>query len=245
MSIPDSRDSFKKWCLTKLGYPVLKVNVTPQQIDDRVDEALKFWWDYSIDGSEKTYFKYQITDQDKANKYITLPDNIMGAVRIFDIGVINSSIANPFNLNYQIALNDLYTLASSSMIPYYTMMVQLEMIQQMLVGQKPIRYDRITNKLYVDMNWDNLSAGMYLLVEAYEIIDPEEFTKAYGDRLLLNYATALIKRQWAENTGKFDAPLDADIKLNYQKMWDEATEEIEKIEQQIMDQNIPPGMLIG
>lgn len=245
MAVPSDRDTFKGYCLRKLGHPARRVNVTDAQVDDRIDEAIKFWWDYSIDGSNKTYVKYQVTDTDKANKYITLPDNILGAIRIFDMGLISSAVANPFNINYQFALNELYTIASSSMIPYYAMMTQLDLIQQMLVGQKPVRYDRIQNRLYVDMDWGNILAGQYLLVEAYELIDPEEFTKAYGDRLLQNYATALIKRQWAENLGKMEGTLPGDIKVNYQKMWDEATEEIEKLEAFIQEGNLPQAIFIG
>lgn len=243
--VPSNRLDFGQYCLRKLGAPVIQIAISDTQVDDRIDEALKFWWDYAIDGSEKFFFKYQVSQTDIDNQYITLPENIMGAIRIFDIGVITSAIANPFNLNYQIALNDLYTLASSSMIPYYAMMVQLEFIEQMLVGQKPIRYNRLNNILHVDMNWGNLIPGMYLLVEAYQVIDPEVYTKAFGDRLLQNYATALIKRQWASNLGLFDGEMQGGVKYNYQKLWEEATEEVEKYEALIMNQNIPSGLWMG
>jgi len=191
------------------------------------------------------YYKHQVTQPDIDSQSITLPDNIIGAVRIFDIGVLTSSIQNPFNLNYQIALNDLYTLASGSMIPYYVMYTQLELIQQMLVGQKPIRYNRLTNVLHVDMNWDAIMGGGYILVEAYQVIDPEVFTKAYGDRLLQNYATALIKQNWASVIGKMDGELQGGVKINYQKISDEAEREIEKYENLIREQSIPQGMFIG
>jgi hypothetical protein len=245
MSVPQNRADFKSYCLRKLGAPVIKINVSDTQVDDRVDEALKFWWDYAIDGSEKIYYKYQVQQADITNQYITLPENIIGAVRIFDVGVISSAIANPFNLNYQIALNDLYTLASSSMIPYYAMMVQLEFIEQMLIGQKPIRFNRLNNILYVDMNWGNLSVGNYLLVEAHQVIDPNTYVEAFGDRLLQNYCTALIKQNWANNIGKMDAVMQGDVKINYQKIMDEAVADIEKYEQIIMDQNIPQGLFLG
>jgi hypothetical protein len=245
MSIPATRDQFKAYCLRKLGHPVIKINVSDTQLDDRVDEALKFWYDYSIDGTEKIFYKYAITQQDITNQYITLPQNIIGAVRIFDIGVITSAIANPFNLNYQIALNDLYTLASSSLIPYYAMMVQLELIEEMLVGQKPIRYNRLNNLLYVDMNWGNLAVGNFLLVEAYQVIDPNTFTSAFGDRLLQNYCAALIKLNWANNIGKTAVTLPGGVTINAEKIMEEALADVAKYEQQIMDQNIPTGLFYG
>jgi hypothetical protein len=116
MATPTTKDQFKEYCLRALGKPVIEINVDDDQVDDRIDDALKYYWDYHFDGSEKTYYKYQITDADKANKYITMPENIIGAVNLFPIGQgLNTN--NLFNIRYQIALNDLYTLTSVSMVP--------------------------------------------------------------------------------------------------------------------------------
>ncbi len=245
MAVPTNRNEFKAYCLRKLGAPAIRVKVTETQVDDRIDEAIQTWGDYYFDGSEKVFYKHQIEQADIDSQSITLPENIIGAVRIFDVGVINSAIANPFNLNYQIALNDLYTLASSSMVPYYAMNIQLELIEQMLVGQKPIRYNRLNNVLHVDMNWQVFIPGQYILVEAYEVVDPDVYTGAWSNRILQNYATALIKQQWAQNEGIYDAELVGGIKVNYQKMAEEAAADIEKWEQFMFDGNLPEPINMG
>ena len=85
MAVPTSRDEFKEYCLRKLGKPVIEINVDDDQVDDRVDESLKYYWDYHFDGSEKIYYKQQVTAADKENKYITLPENINGVVHLFPI----------------------------------------------------------------------------------------------------------------------------------------------------------------
>ena len=71
MSSPITRDQFKENCLRRLGKPVIEINVDDDQVEDRIDEALRYYWDYHFDGSEKIYYKYQVTEQDKINKYIT------------------------------------------------------------------------------------------------------------------------------------------------------------------------------
>ena len=86
MAIPTNRSQFIENCLRRLGKPVVEINVDDDQVDDRVDEALRYYWDYHFDGSEKIYYKQQITAQDKANRYITMPENIIGVVNIFEIG---------------------------------------------------------------------------------------------------------------------------------------------------------------
>ena len=148
MVAPTTRASFKENCLRRLGKPVIEINVDDDQVDDRIDEALRYFWDYHFDGSLKTYYKYQVTEEDKTNKYITLPENIIGAVTIFDVGAALGT-NNLFNIRYQIALNDLYTLTSVSMVPYYMAMTHVQFLEQLLVGRQPLRYNRHSNKHYL------------------------------------------------------------------------------------------------
>ena len=204
MAKPNSRATFKEWCLRKLGKGVIEINVSTDQIDDRVDEALTYWWDFHFSGSEKEYYKPQVTDTDKTNKYITLPENIIGAVRIFNIGSVGAgSGSNMFNARYQIALNDYHTLSSSTLAPYVSAMQNISLMEEILVGNQPIRYNRYHDELHVDMDWDKIATGEYLIVEAYQIVDPETYTEAWNDQWLQRYATALMKIQWGENLKKF------------------------------------------
>ena len=111
MALPTSRTEFKDYCLRKLGFPVIEINVEDMQVEDRIDESFSYYWDYHFDGVERDFYKKSITQDDIDNQYLTIPDNIIGAVRIFDIGN-NLSTNNLFNIRYQIALNDLYDLTS-------------------------------------------------------------------------------------------------------------------------------------
>ena len=119
MAVPTSRATFKEYCLRKLGKPVIEINVDDDQVDDRIDECIRYYWDYHFDGTEKTYYKHLITDQTKIDKYVTLPENIIGAIRIFQIGDPSIRASDMFNIRYQIALNDLYQLTTVSLLPYY------------------------------------------------------------------------------------------------------------------------------
>lgn len=246
MALPQSRNEFKEYCLRKLGKPVIKINVTDEQIDDRIDEALKYYWDYHFDGSEKIYYKHQVTEYDRNNKYITLPDNIIGAVNIFPIGTgLNNN--NMFNIRYQIALNDLYTLTSVSMVPYYMSMTHIQLLEQLLVGQQPLRYNRHTNKLYIDMDWDKIGENDFIIVEAYEVIDPDVYTDAWSDRWLARYATELIKKQWGGHMKKFgNVQMAGGITMNGKEIYQEAHDEIEKLEAEMINSySLPSNMMIG
>jgi hypothetical protein len=247
MAVPTSRSEFKEYCLRKLGKPVIEINVDDDQIDDRIDEALRYYWDYHFDGTEKVYYKHLITAQDKENKYITLPENIIGAVRVFPIGDPSIRSDDMFNIRYQIALNDLYTLTAYSMLPYYMAMQHLALISEFLVGQQPIRYSRHRDRLYVDTKWDNYNEGDYLLVEAYEVLDPDTFSEVWSDRWLQNYTTAKIKYQWGSNLTKFiGMQLPGGVQFNGEKILADAQAEIEKMEEEMINAySLPVADMIG
>jgi len=247
MAVPTSRATFKEYCLRKLGKPVIEINVDDDQVDDRIDECIRYYWDYHFDGTEKTYYKQAVTDQIKSDKYITLPENIIGAIRVFQIGDPSIRASDMFNIRYQIALNDLYQLTTVSLLPYYMAMQHLGTITELLVGQQPIRYNRHTNKLHVDMDWTKIDVGQFLLVEAYEVIDPDTYTNAWGDRWLQEYTTQKIKYQWGSNLTKFSGMvLPGGVQFNGEKILDDAEKAIEKLEQEMISSySLPVADMIG
>jgi len=246
MAISTTRPEFKERCLRRLGKPVIEINVTDEQIDDAIDDALSYWWDYHFDGAEKIYYKKQITQDDKDNRSFTLPDNIIGAVNLFPIGTTIGS-GDLFNIKYQIALNDLYTLTSVSLVPYYSAFQHIRLIEEILVGKQPLRYNRHKNIIYLDMDWEVLNVGDYLIVEAYEIVDPDAYADVWKDRWLLQYCTALIKKVWGNNLKKFSGMmLPGGIQFNGQQIYDEAVEEIRMLEQEmILNYSLPVSDFVG
>lgn len=103
------------------------------------------------------------------------------------------------------------------------------------------RFNRHSNKLYIDTAWNTLSAGLYLVCEAYYYLDPEEVTEQWGDRWLCQYATALIKRQWGNNLSKFRGVRMMDgYEYNADQILSEANAEIEKLEADVIHNYSPP-----
>jgi hypothetical protein len=242
MAVPTTRAAFKEYCLRRLGKPVIEINVDEDQVEDRVDDALRYYWDYHFDGTEKIYYKHLVTDTDKTNKYITVPDNVIGAVNLFNIADPSIRSDDLFNIRYQIALNDLYTLTSVSMVPYYMVMEHLSLISEMLVGKQLLRFNRHMNRLYIDMDWNSLS-NEYLLVEAYQIIDPTEYVDVWKDQWLMRYATALIKRQWGSNLTKFTGmQLPGGLTFNGEKIYNDAVAEITDLEDKMISSYSLPVM---
>ena len=112
MSI-NTRQQFKDYCLRRLGWPVIEINVDDDQVDDRIDDALNFWRDYHYDGTEKLFMKHVITQADIDRQWIYCPDAVQFVTGIFPFDQSNASI-NMFDLRYQLRLHDLYDFTSVS-----------------------------------------------------------------------------------------------------------------------------------
>jgi hypothetical protein len=254
MAHPRTRQELKDYCLRSLGAPVIEINVDDQQVEDRIDEALRYFIDWNSFASEKRYYKYQVTAQDKTNGYINTDsiaadgEKIISISRVFQVG-FNLQMNNVFNVRYQMALNDFYGLRTGQMnLNFFVSTMQyIEMLQQLLDPEKQTQFSLYANKLTVHMNWQDFVTGQFLLIEAYTSLDPDTYSEIYDDPMLKKYATALIKRQWGANLSKFEGiPLPGNITFNGQRIYQEALEEIAKIEDAVLTTyQEPPDFITG
>lgn len=274
MATPFTREELKQYALRRLGYPVIEINVDDAQIEDRIDDSLQFFADYHFDGVEKVYIPKQITQKDIDRRYIDLTEpteednttnpKIKAAPAIDPTGQSIISVVRAFQLfdtlggtgmfdaRYQIALNDLYGLRtntySNSLQIYNYTRSHMQMLQDLLTPEKSIRFSRVTNKIYVDMDWEtHPQIGEYMMFEAYQVLDPEKYGDIYNDRMLKQYVTAKIKEQWGRNLSKFDGvSLPGGVSLNGLRILNEAQEEIRKLEDEIQSKyELPPIFFVG
>ena len=258
MAIPTTKATFKSYCLRALGSGVIDINVSDDQVDDRIDEALQYFAQYHYDGIEKMYLKYQVTEADitraasnttttatdsidstitasfgEGNGFIPMPSSVVSVIQIFPFD--DSSTNNMFDIRYQLRLNDLYDFSSTSIIHYEMTMQQLDHLSHILVGEKPLRFNQHQNRLYIDMDWSHdVNAGEYLIIECYRKIDPASYSDIFDDIYLKRYATALIKRQWGANLSKFSGvAMLGGVTMNGETIYSQAIEELNNLEEQI------------
>jgi hypothetical protein len=127
-------------------------------------------------------------------------------------------------------------------------MRQLDFLDHILVGEKPLRFNQHDNKLHIDMDWgSDLAVGEYLVIDAYRKLDPDTYTDVYDDIWLKRYTTALVKKQWGANLSKFNGvAMIGGVTLNGQQIYSEALQDVEKLEAEIRSSfELNPAMLIG
>jgi len=268
MATPSTKATLKEYCLRALGKPVIDINVDDDQVDDRIDEAVQYFAQYHVDGVERMYLKYLVTADDitrmttdasesvtdnsitttwkRADNFLVVPSSVISVVNVFSLS--DRANLNMFDVRYQLRLNDLYDFSSTSIVHYEMTMRHLDFLDHILVGEKPMRFNQLSNRLFVDMDWGtDITAGEYLIFEVFRKLDPDTYTDIYDDIYLKRYATALIKKQWGQNLSKFSGTaMLGGVTLNGPELFSTALTEQQKLEEEIRSNyEEPPHMQQG
>jgi hypothetical protein len=251
---PTSRAEFLQYCLGRLGAGgsvtnpfsgVINIEMTTFQADNCIDDALTMWRQYHYDGTYRTYYKQLITQDILNQMWVPCPDNIMTVNRVLEIDTDNLSI---FDIRYQLRLQDFYNFSNVSMQHYVITLEKLRLIDWLMNPEPTISFNRLSNRIYLNADWQyRIILGDYLIFEVYEWLDENQFNRIWADIWLRNYTTALLRRQWGANVKKYKGVATlGGIVLDGQTIYDEAKDEIEKLEEQLhADYQIPPRIFIG
>jgi|TARA_B100000085_G_scaffold129164_1_gene117596 hypothetical protein len=251
MAAPSSRDTLIEYCLRRLGDPVIEINVDPDQLEDRVDEALQYYQEFHSDATVKTYLKHQVTADDVSNEYISISSNVIFVQKLFPISSSFNNSMNFFDIKYQMMLNDIADLQNfAGDLAYYDQMQQyLSLLDLKLNGHPQVNFSRRQNRLYIhgDFQDNDIKEDDYVVAEVLQIVDPSTHTTVFDDMWLKSYTTALIKRQWGANLIKFEGmQLPGGVTLNGRQIYDDAQADIEKLEEKVrMEQELPVDFFVG
>ena len=271
MSKPSTRQGLIDYCLRRLGYPVLEVNVDDDQIDDLIDDSIQYFQERHFDGVERMLLKHEITKENKetlktgittttanstvgittttfteSQNFIQLPDHVLGVERVLkmDASTISSGM---FNIKYQIFLNDLYYYGALDLMNYAMTKTYLEDLSRIITPDTQLRFNKKNHRLYLDIDFGQMSDDTFIIIDGYRLLDPSDAPAIYNDFWLKRYATATIKKQWGQNLIKFNGVLlPGGVALNGREIYEDAIKEIEEIEYSLKTEyEIPPLDLIG
>ena len=271
MSKPSTRQGLIDYCLRRLGYPVLEVNVDDDQIDDLIDDAIQYFQERHFDGVERMLLKHKVTKENRetlrtgittttatstvgittttfeeTQNFIQLPDHVLGVERVLkmDASTISSGM---FNIKYQIFLNDLYYYGALDLMNYAMTKTYLEDLSRIITPDTQLRFNKKNHRLYLDIDFGQMSDDTFIIIDGYRLLDPSDAPAIYNDFWLKKYATAVIKKQWGMNLIKFNGVLlPGGVQLNGRQIYEDAIKEIEEIEYSLKTEyEIPPLDLIG
>lgn len=233
MGTPASLDDFKTDIKYRLGYPVVNIELSTEQFDLAVNEAITFYQRNHMDGSERVYLPIQVTSDIKTNKYVTMPADIISVTRLFKIAGTSASM---LSTDFVLAADAMWAaMNSNGMVDYYMLMSYRSLIEDLVTVETPIRFTMNKNRVYVDAADAKLTEGLFLLFEGYRALDPENDIAMLADPWLNDYTTAKVKQIWGTTLKKYQSvAMPGGIMLDGQTMYTEATETIEKMESEVI-----------
>jgi len=197
--------------------------------------------DSTIDGSTVTF------SFEENSNYLQVPPQVIGINKIFRYDGSQTVTNNMFSVKYQMFLNDMYYFSSTEILTYAMTKRYLEDMDFALNTEKQIRFNQRQDRLYLDVDWGDVTKDDYLIIDCYRLLDPDTFTRVWNDSFLKRYVTQLIKRQWGQNLLKFQGvKLPGGIELNGRQIYDDAQKELDVI-REIMSNTyeLPPLDMIG
>ena len=267
-----SVDNLRDYAYRKLGAPKIDIQnyVDDTQAYDRIDDALQLFVERHFDGAEEKFVTIEFTADDETNGYLILDDDIIAVTRIYEPGRYSSEAMS--DVRYRIMFDEMFDMTKISLQYFEITMEHLEMIQSYFRLDRTFTFNKATNRLYshsgkiigpkcsdeaettqVDCEaaGETWTPGNSLLLRAWQAVRPNE-TNGYAvdifnDEWIKKYATAQIKQQWGANIKQFDGmPLPGGITINGQQVWDEAKEEIEKLEEEFsLNYELPANFIVG
>ena len=185
-------------------------------------------------------------------KALSADDTIIGIRDVLPIKAEKLSSDDMFSIEYQFNLNQLPGLlkGSGGLANYATSRQYINLMDDMFSKSdtRQIRFNRLTDKVYIDMDWDaSVKIGDWLVLQCYKKIDGGTYTELYNDIFLKKYTTALFKKQWGANLIKYEGmQLPGGATLNGRQIYDDGHTELEKLEEESqLRYQLPDNFYVG
>ena len=202
---PASKTELKNYALRRLGYPTIDINVATEQLDDLIEEAIDYYQEYHYSGSYKAFLRIEVTDAIKTaaqeyaqegssawygiKNYVDTAPGTLGINHVYtSIGASSIVPGNIFNIKYQIFLNDIYAMTHGQILHYFLTSQYLETLDWVTNSQqnRRIGWNEHSGRLSMDMDWNELQAGDYIMVDCTMRQDPTTYTSMFNDLSLIH-----------------------------------------------------------
>ena len=237
-----SKSALKEYIKGTLGHPIIRVEVTDQQIENIIDDAVQKFTEYAYGTLEATYI-IQINGK---NEY-QMPPTMTNLLKLSKGGA--SNLTN-FNANFgQGYVPDLWSQQffsgslTGDLIPSIIGISTTRAMFDKFFGDD-IHYN--FNPYKKTLNVLENYIGPAVIHYQYEYIAKEDDDNIYNHEWIKEYTVAKTRYQWGNNTGKIEQTLVGGGRINYADMKSEATAEIERLNGELLTKwSDPVPIMIG
>jgi hypothetical protein len=265
-----TKEDLKQYALRALGHPKIEVNITDEQMEDRLNEAIFAYTDGHMDGSYITFIKVPVTQEDINDQSLTIKDpNICDVIRIVGIDyTTNTTDDRLFDANYYMGAMVTNAMTSSGSLnqqsnqygsvsglegvstTYNIMSSYFQDLQNLMDTKPSYTFNRNTSKMRLVADWSKIPVGSVFALETSLYVDPNEnpdTTGFWDDGWLKSYTIALFQMQWGRNLMLFNQyQLPGGLVLDGKDIEQRAIERALSLKEQLSKSYARPlGFLVG
>ncbi len=215
---------------TTLGFPIIKVDVTDQQISQIIDNAVQKFTEYSYGTLENTV----VVQLNGMGEY-PMPDTMTNLIKLSRGSTSNiTNFSANFGAGY---VPDIWSQQffsgslTGDIIPAIIGISTTKAVLDKFFGDDIVyNFNPHRKILNVLQNY----SGPAVLHYQYEYLADEDNDFIYNHEWIKEYTVAKVRYQWGNNTGKLDQTLIGGARINYADMKSEATTELERLEDQLL-----------
>lgn len=187
-----------------LGYPIVEVELTKEQMDVAIDNALKELRYKSGSGYKRAMFFLEIEPH---QQMYTLTDATVGFNKIVDVLYLHRMTSAYLGTGVgagvygQIAIQQLYTYGKFDLVSYHLVAGYIELMKQLFATELQFQWDEYTRKLSI---YKDFYIREKVLVDAViEKTEQEIFTDRWTAKWIQKYAMAECCMMLSRIRGKY------------------------------------------
>ena len=234
-----SKNDLIAYIKRQLGGGVHNIEMTPEQINDCIENAIGYF-EREVDGG--TEDKILMVELKQGISSYTLDPGVMAIYEMIGLNMINSE--DLFSQISQVRMDLAFGLmeGGTKISSYVSSMQYFSMINQFLAESITYNFNTVTKKLNV------LETVKTDGVAAFHVLWSTRNTpEMWNNDFIKEYSSALAMKQWGINMSKFNnATLVGGMQLNGSGMIEMADKEIERLRAELVDKHTSPlGIFCG
>ena len=214
--------SFKTYIKQRLGYPVINIEVSEEQIQNAIDDTIQLYYENHYDGMNIGYVPLNVTKDTKEYK---MDDSVLEVIQILgrdDFVYSGDPMITKESLRWD------YSYDSGNVVDLISLEVwrqNLQNIRHYYTREVLFDFNTTTHTLYLPKYPEQ---DFFYIVKVYA--SDADIEDIYNDRWIKNYAVALTKKQWATNLQKYNgAQMVGGAEFNHQGIMQQAEDEIKTL----------------
>jgi hypothetical protein len=197
----------KAYALRRLGNGVINIEITIDQQNDLVDDAIQMFSKYHFEGFSSTYALLQVT---AGQDTFSLDDDVLSVRYI--IPRVNEILSEPsFSVQWEF-MNEKRWIGDIDLVGFELLMEKMKMIDIKFRLDTGYTFNQTTHQIQFIPSPEDTEIWALAI---YKSNDPYDFPDIYNNDWLKKYVVALFREQWGDNLTKYTGvPLPGGSTLN-------------------------------